>query len=580
MNTNNATLDGSLNEDEIRTLLYSNESKTTKLKIGKNGGDLLESKKRENVTSTVSPDSGWGWIVVLGSFFVHLITDGLLYSFGILYIEFLNQYEGSKGETAWIGSLATGLQLVTGPIASVLTNKFGCRATTIIGAIVTSVGFILSAFSPSLYFLYFSFGILSGLGFGLTYFPAVVCVAHYFESKRTLAMGLASCGSGIGAFILNPLSKYLIDVYGWRGTLLIQAGIQLNCILCGALFRPLTKQKQPVPQVEGTERKFFTQMENFNNTNNILETTDKVSSLELSHLATVQQNGTEHEPFQSVKSLSLCPTVSKRRHSGEPAFHSDKHEHTVSHCKEGPLQTCIRENSSSHNFGKDEKLKHEVKSFAVNLCSMMSKACNLSQFKNVMFIFYLISNVLISFSLLIPFIFLYDRAIEMGIDTASAKWLGAIIGITNTVGRVFSGILADKLKINKIMLFSSAIIVVGVSTAICPLCTNFTWLVAFSCVFGLSYGIYIPLMSVVIVDILGKQMLTNAFGLLLMCKGVANLIGPPFAGWLYDKTESYNAPFIVAGINITIAGVMLALVICVTKRKRNVGCESEMKMTN
>jgi hypothetical protein len=51
-------------------------------------------------------------------------------------------------------------------------------------------------------------------------------------------------------------------------------------------------------------------------------------------------------------------------------------------------------------------------------------------------------------------------------------------------------------------------------------------------------------------------------------------------GWLYDKTESYNAPFIVAGINITIAGVMLALVICVTKRKRNDGCESEMKMTN
>ncbi|XP_060597365.1 monocarboxylate transporter 12-like [Ruditapes philippinarum] len=579
MNTNNATLDGSLNEDEIRTLMDSNESKTTELKIGKKGGDFLESEKNENVISTVSPDGGWGWIIVLGSFFVHLITDGLLYSFGILYIEFLNQYEGSKGETAWIGSLATGLQLVMGPIASVLTNKFGCRATTIIGAIVTSVGFILSAFSPSRYFLYFSFGILSGLGFGLTYFPAVVSVAHYFESKRTLAIGLASCGSGIGAFILNPLSKYLIDVYGWRGTLLIQAGIQLNCILCGALFRPLTKQKQPVPQGEDTERKFFTQTEKFNNTNNILET-DKVLSLELLHLSASQRNDTEREPFHNVKSLCQYPSVSKRRHSGEPAFHSDKHEHTISHCKEGSLQTCIRETASSHNFGKDEKLKHEVKGLAVNLCRMMSKACNLSQFKNVMFIFYLISNVLISFSLLIPFIFLYDRAIEMGIDTASAKWLGAIIGITNTVGRVFSGILADKLKINKIMLFSSAIIVVGVSTAICPLCTNFTWLVAFSCVFGLSYGIYIPLMSVVIVDILGKQMLTNAFGLLLMCKGFANLIGPPFAGWLYDKTESYNAPFIVAGINITIAGVMLALVICVTKRKRNDGRESEMKITN
>jgi hypothetical protein len=149
-------------------------------------------------------------------------------------------------------------------------------------------------------------------------------VAHYFESKRTLAMGLASCGSGIGAFILNPLSKYLIDVYGWRGTLLIQAGIQLNCILCGALFRPLTKQNQPVPQAENTERKFFTQKENFNDTNNILET-NEVSSLELTHLARSQQNDTEHELSDSVNSLCQYSSVSKKRHSGEPAFHSDKH---------------------------------------------------------------------------------------------------------------------------------------------------------------------------------------------------------------------------------------------------------------
>ena len=51
---------------------------------------------------------------------------------------------------------------LTGPLASILTNKYGCRITTIAGAIIAAAGFVLSLFAPNLYFLYFSFGIMSG----------------------------------------------------------------------------------------------------------------------------------------------------------------------------------------------------------------------------------------------------------------------------------------------------------------------------------------------------------------------------------------------------------------------------------
>ena len=63
------------------------------------------------------------------------------------------------------------------------------------------------------------------------------------------------CGSGLGAFIFNPFSKFLIDEYGWRGAILIEAGIILNCVLCGALFRPLEGPKKSSSDTEKNSNK-------------------------------------------------------------------------------------------------------------------------------------------------------------------------------------------------------------------------------------------------------------------------------------------------------------------------------------
>ena len=62
----------------------------------------------------VPPDGGWGWVVVFASFMIHIIADGVVYSFGIFYIEFLEYFKGGKGETSWIGSLVPGVTFATG----------------------------------------------------------------------------------------------------------------------------------------------------------------------------------------------------------------------------------------------------------------------------------------------------------------------------------------------------------------------------------------------------------------------------------------------------------------------------------
>ena len=65
----------------------------------------------------------------------------------------------------------------------------------------------LSVAATSVVVLYFTIGVLTGLGFGLIYLPAIVSVSIYFEKKRAFATGIAVCGSGLGTFIMAPVTK-------------------------------------------------------------------------------------------------------------------------------------------------------------------------------------------------------------------------------------------------------------------------------------------------------------------------------------------------------------------------------------
>lgn len=60
------------------------------------------------------PDGGWGWVVVIASFFCNLIVDGVCYTFGIFYGELLDYFQASKGQTALVGSMLPGMYLIVG----------------------------------------------------------------------------------------------------------------------------------------------------------------------------------------------------------------------------------------------------------------------------------------------------------------------------------------------------------------------------------------------------------------------------------------------------------------------------------
>ncbi|KAG7189713.1 hypothetical protein KM043_017381 [Ampulex compressa] len=193
---------------------------------------LEQSEKKPKI-----PDGGWGWVVVLASLVISMIADGVSFSFGLLYIEFLHEFGASKSKTAWIGSLFMAVPLLSGPVMSALVDRYGCRSMTIAGGLISGLGFVLSCFSNTIEVMYLTFGVIAGLGLGLGYVTAVVSVAYWFDKKRTLAVGLGACGTGIGTFVYAPMTTYFIEEYGWRGTCLLLAGTFFNMIVCGSVMR-------------------------------------------------------------------------------------------------------------------------------------------------------------------------------------------------------------------------------------------------------------------------------------------------------------------------------------------------------
>lgn len=168
----------------------------------------------------VPPDGGWGWVVVFASFMINFIADGVSLSFGILFVDFVDYFDSSKAKTSWVGSIFLSMPLLAGPVASYLIDRYGCQRMCILGALLSTISFIVSIFADSLELLFLTFTV-AGLGLALCYVTSIVIVAYYFEKKRSLATGLAACGTGIGTFIFPPFTIYLLERYHSNNTFLI-----------------------------------------------------------------------------------------------------------------------------------------------------------------------------------------------------------------------------------------------------------------------------------------------------------------------------------------------------------------------
>uniref|UniRef100_A0A6M2DZK4 Putative monocarboxylate transporter n=1 Tax=Xenopsylla cheopis TaxID=163159 RepID=A0A6M2DZK4_XENCH len=409
------------------------------------------------------------------------------------------------------------------------------------GGLLAGICLVVSMFAQDVITLLFTIGIGTGLGFGLIYLPAIVSVTMYFERYRSLATGIAVCGAGFGTIVFPPLTEILMQEYGWRGTTLLMGGFVLNCIFFGALFRPLEYPKKEPIEAFPAKKKF-----------EIPRSNSAGHSMDSRKTETMRLAQSQPSSLDSIHSKKASVSAFHRKdvfYQGSLIKLAERQSRSTIPDELKLLDksgSFIRENLRRPSSISRHMMVQETR--RKKLCAdvdieTIKEMMNYALFKDPVFIIFLLSNFATSVGYQVPYVYIVPQSNLIGLTGDQGSYLLSVLGIANTVGRIVLGYLSDKTWVNRLLVYEMCLIVSGLATALTTLCFNFTTMALCASVYGFSIGAYVGLTSVILVDLLGLDKLTNAFGLLLLFQGIASLIGPPLIGFIFDITQSYQGGF-------------------------------------
>uniref|UniRef100_A0AAY5EVV3 Major facilitator superfamily (MFS) profile domain-containing protein n=1 Tax=Electrophorus electricus TaxID=8005 RepID=A0AAY5EVV3_ELEEL len=451
----------------------------------------------------------WGWVIVLACFLAQLLAFGSPQSVGVLYPEWLSTYQEGKSMTAWVGSIVSGVALITSPLCSVCVDSFGARPVTIFSGVMVAGGLMLSAFAPNVSFLIFSYGIVGGMGCGLVYAATLTITCQYFDKRRGLALGIVTTGTSAGGFLYATLQNELIELFGLDGCLLIIGAASLNLMACAGPMRPLNfpgyylKQKAALAH---TDEPLY----------------DKPSTI-IIVTGDDRDTGPAHKtPGTATKELLI---------GSEPGAAEWGTPHSA-------LVRAIKRRARAH-----ARYARQVGGYLGNRPFAALCVC--------IFLF--------SLGAFPPVLFMEDVAQSAGLaEHVAAVPLVSVVAAATGAGKLALGALADARRVSGLHLYALTAMASGAALLLVPVSRSYAGLQALCAVLGFFSGNW-SLTPYVTTRMVGVEHLSQAHGILMCFGGFGIMLGPPVVGWLFDWTQSYDLAFYFSGSCVVAGGALLFL---------------------
>jgi len=163
------------------------------------------------------------WVLVALGLIINLCL-GSIYSWSVFVKPLTDYYTGELGQAVTANDILMPFSVflaffaIAMPFTGKFIDKYGPRNVTIIGGVLTGLGWLLASFSSSVPMLYVMYGVIGGIGVGIAYGVPVAVSARWFPDRRGLAVGLTVLGFGFSAFFTANIAGYFIGAYGVMNT--------------------------------------------------------------------------------------------------------------------------------------------------------------------------------------------------------------------------------------------------------------------------------------------------------------------------------------------------------------------------
>ena len=159
----------------------------------------------------------YGWVIVGVTLITTVLTAAAMSTPGVLIVPLEQEFGWTDAQISSALALRLMLFGLFGPFAAAFMNRYGVRAVMVSAVILICAGFLLSLAMTSVWQLVLLWGIVVGIGTGLTAMVLAVTVAtRWFNQSRGLVMGIFAASNATGQLLFLPLIAKLTAAYGWR----------------------------------------------------------------------------------------------------------------------------------------------------------------------------------------------------------------------------------------------------------------------------------------------------------------------------------------------------------------------------
>ena len=238
------------NSDKSQNALLENGFEPTVGGLdGENGKCLQENsastvpnktrRDRSTIVSSRSPnvDTGYAWVILAAVFIVIVLDYAIEGTSTFMYQQIVLKFNMSVTLAGWVPTMCTSIRLFSSPIVSQLYSTLSCRAVSMLGILLSMVGFMMTAFATHAWMLYLGYGVILGIGSNLIKMSAYVIIAQYFVRRRGLAMSISLTGNAVSVILFPNLVAQSYERYGYTQTVIYLACMHLHTLIPVALYR-------------------------------------------------------------------------------------------------------------------------------------------------------------------------------------------------------------------------------------------------------------------------------------------------------------------------------------------------------